>query len=173
MWESRISEGRAPGFSGPRYAALEQAVETGDFIDALLDHAYARPDATLGELVIAVADRLLCAPRVDAEERALFEQLTQLPWETPVGAIEREQAEQATRRAVGALLSTPDFMIAGLYPEAQDETPRLVLPADSARALCERRIPALLAALPDVAPGADVAVPAYTCGEDGVTLRWD
>ncbi len=173
MWESRISSGSAPSFSGPRYAALEQASESGDFIDALLDHAYAQPDATLGELVIAVSDRLLCAPRVDADERALFEQLVQLAWETPVGELARAQAEQAARQVVGVLLSTPDFMIAGLYPETQDETPRLALPADRARALCERRIPALLAALPDATPGAVDAVPSYTCDDAGVTLRWE
>ncbi|MCB9755991.1 MAG: hypothetical protein H6713_39220 [Myxococcales bacterium] len=163
MWESRAAEGLDPGFAGPRHAALEGAGE-GDLVDRLLDHADAQARASFGELAAALADRVLGAPAIASEERALLEALTGMSWETSVHARARGELEDAARRVVGALLATPEFMIAGLYPSPQDETPRLVLPEDTTRALCERRLPALLASVPD-APG-------FRCDDDGVTLLW-
>ena len=73
--------------------------------------------------------------------------------EPPLALLRRAMGDRPTRREklrrlAGALLASPQFVLAGLPPPTGSPPPRLTLPETAPAALCERHAPAILAALP-------------------------
>lgn len=106
-----------------------------DWIDDLLTVAGIRADATVGDVVVAVKDRLIQETAVEADEAALLAQLFGVadlaaPFEAATGV------EDATRRYCGILLKTPQFMMIGAPAVVQKAVPKLVVNAQTERALC-------------------------------------
>lgn len=150
-WEEKFAAGEDPGFFG-------EGGGDADWIDALLDTARATPDATVVDLVMALEDRLLLHAALDARGRAAVEALIGMPLETPVAAA-GDGLASGIRHFAGALLATPQFLMAGLATPVPDPVPpRLIPPEDRTGALCDAILPRLPAGLP------------WRCGPEGLGL---
>ena len=81
-----------------------------DWIDRLVSEA---PNtATMEELVLALKDRLIARPTIESTDEAeLLELLLQHPLDTQIGSL--DDPTTALRRVCAALLSSPDFQLAG------------------------------------------------------------
>ncbi|HCP47913.1 MAG TPA: hypothetical protein DIU15_17875, partial [Deltaproteobacteria bacterium] len=105
-----------------------------DWLDTLI--AQAPEDLPLEDLVVALKDRLLAKPTIaTGDERSLMESLLGYPLSTPVGTLENPEAP--LRKVCAALLSSPDFQLAGA--PGQDlvgTSPSFVPEGSSSRALC-------------------------------------
>lgn len=81
-----------------------------DWLDTVV--AEAPPEQPIGDLVLALKDRLTARPVIESsEEGQLLELLLGHPLDTPVGTLEDSTAP--LRRVCAALLSSPDFQFAG------------------------------------------------------------
>jgi hypothetical protein len=134
---------------------------TRDVIGRFVDLARADPSATVEELALALQDRLLQETAFTAAERPAISALLALPLDARAADLPADALERALRRLAGALLSAPQFVLAGLPPPPGSQPPRLVLPDATTAALCERYAPAILGDLPDAR---------WRCDEHGVTL---
>jgi len=88
---------------------FSEVPESSDWLDLIV--AEAPPELPIRDLVLALKDRLLARPVIDSSEAALLELLLQHPLDTPVGTL--EDPTTPLRRICAALLSSPDFQIAG------------------------------------------------------------
>ncbi|HEY4220442.1 MAG TPA: hypothetical protein VGO62_03850, partial [Myxococcota bacterium] len=114
-WESRFGRCQKP--SGVDH----------DFIDGLIDDATSK-DATIADATSALKERLVGESHIDDDERAVLEQL-----DGSIGRGVTAVDAQANLRAVcGALLSTPQFQLAGLPPKSGAATSL----SPSARSAC-------------------------------------
>lgn len=127
-------------------------------IDALAIAAHEDPARSVGDLMIAVKDRVLADPGIDAEERALVEALVELPWDQSAHELTPERLRAAALRYGRVLLATPQFLLAGLERAPSGEAPRLRPARWSGTALCEHWGPRLLPGEP------------WTCSADGIAL---
>jgi len=107
-----------------------------DWLDAIV--AEAPPELPLGDLVLALKDRLTARPVIEpGEEAELLELLLRHPLDTPVGTL--EDSTTPLRRVCAALLSSPDFQIAGAPGEDLAGTSLPFVPTGSSSAdLCAR-----------------------------------
>jgi hypothetical protein len=112
MWEQRfggcVNQGGAP-----------------DYIDGLVQRATSS-DATLRDVVLALKDRIISEPRLDAEkadEVAALEKLFGAALDTPATKVAGLEAH--ARRFCGVLLASPQFLLGGLPASDPAETPRL------------------------------------------------
>ena len=102
-----------------------------DWIDALVAAA-AEQDATVGQAISALKDRLHGDPTVDAEEQAALEPLSG-PFDGPAAS-----AEDALRRVCGVLLAAPQFRLRGVPgPTNLGASPELEVPGSSFEERCE------------------------------------
>lgn len=129
-----------------------------DTIARLVDLARADPSATVEDLALALQDRLLQETAFSASERPAIAALLALPLAARAADLPADALERALRRLAGALLSAPQFVLAGLPPPTS-APPRLVLPDATVAALCERHAPAILGGLTR-----------WRCDDRGVTL---
>jgi hypothetical protein len=112
LWEERFGgcpEGAAP-----------------DYIDGLMARAMAKEGATLRDVVLALKDRIVAEPKLDAEapdEVNALEQLFGAKLDTP--AKEVAQLEARARRFCGVLLASPHFLLSGLPSSEAAEPPIL------------------------------------------------
>lgn len=157
-WENALGAGADPGWLGA--APLVHDPER-DVITRLVALGRADPGATVEELAIALQDRLLQETAFLPAERPAIAALLALPLEAHAADLPAPDLEAALRRLAGALLSAPQFVLAGLAPPAGATPPRLVLPETTPAALCERHAPAIFAGLPDLG---------WRCDPDGLAL---
>jgi len=97
-----------------------------DFIDKLVTAAAADPNATVGDVAAAIKDRLIGEPSiVDGAEIAALSTTFGAPLDRPASSINTAQA----RELCGALLGSPQFLMAGLAGRG-GERPKLT-PTDA------------------------------------------
>ena len=109
-----------------RFGACPNPTATPDYIDGLVERAVADDGATLRDVVLALKDRIIAEPTIDAEspdEAAGLEALFGAPLATP--AREVTELEARARRFCGVLLGSPQFLLGGLATSEDAETPRL------------------------------------------------
>lgn len=127
-----------PGFNGSdfqgvlafeeRFGACANPTQRADAIDQLVEAGLAA-DATVGDLVAALKDRLLANAALDPEEAAFVEDLLTVPLDTSVAVID-DLVHVRLRNLCGALLLSPDWQLA-LDPGSTAEPP--ILAADPTR----------------------------------------
>jgi hypothetical protein len=129
-WENRFGVCRAPGSLGG------SAVP--DFIDGLIQRAAAAPDSTIGDVIVALKERLIADPQLaDAGERTAIEAMVGGPVTTKVAQI--TDLEGTVRRVCGAIMSSPQFLLAGQSAqEAAEPAAALADPAQSFDTVCAR-----------------------------------
>jgi hypothetical protein len=104
-WELRF--GRCP-----RPAALAGSP---DAIDRIIAAAQTTPDATLGDALLALKDRLTAERQIDPDdERTFVEILTEKPMATPISALGVDELNNMLRLFCGVLLASPQFRLSGL-----------------------------------------------------------
>jgi hypothetical protein len=124
-----------PGFRGldfqgrlsweQAYGACQPA-SANDFVTKVVARAQATPGATVGDAIVALKDRLVGEPWVDAVgERAQIEAVVG----TNLGNTNLVGLEARLRSFCGALVSSPQFMLGGLVPKDTQVIPKLT-PAD-------------------------------------------
>ncbi len=113
-----------------------------DTIERLMEAAVER-DATVGDLVAALRDRLLTDGSIDGDEEVLMEAILGAPLGLSVAeALEHESFEPSVRLLCGALLRTPDFLLE-LERSSVAEVPVLSLDVDQDCARMQARMEAL------------------------------
>ena len=119
-----------------RFGACDKLRSDDDFIDKILDAATAG-DATVGELVAVVKDRIIGEGTVeDPAEIAAIETLFGASMEDPVSSV--ADLSSPTRTLCGALLSSPQFLLGGFAAPDGEIEPALTPAAASYDAVCER-----------------------------------
>lgn len=97
-----------------------------DTVDRILNAAKEK-GATVGDVVLALKDRLVARGQVTTEEQALMESLLQTPLNTPLS--EAGELEPGLRVLCGAILISPDYFLA-LDPAKTSASPSLALDVD-------------------------------------------
>ncbi len=157
-WEDRLADGRDPGFAG------QLIDDNGDTVERLLDLADTMKLVTIADLLHSLRDRVLQDPTISDEEGVLLADLTGLDLDAAVTSLPRESVDRGLRRAVGAWVATPPFMLAGLAP-GPAPPPKLLLPDATPEHLCEVYRERLHAQLP-----AEVR---FTCNAGQLSLPSD
>jgi hypothetical protein len=103
-----------------------------DFVDAIVAQAGATPGATVGAAIIALKDRLLGEPAIDAAEKTDLEALVG----GSLDATDLTGLDQKLRAVCGVLVSTPAFMLGGIPPADTRVVPALTPPAISYAGTC-------------------------------------
>lgn len=124
-----------PGFRGldfqgrlsyeDNYATCTPYGNNNDFIKKIVATAAATPGATTSDAIIALKDRLLGEPSIDAGEQADLDALLQKPINGPVDVA---SLEGSLRTVCGVLVSSPQFMMGGLAPKDTRDVPKLSPP---------------------------------------------
>ncbi|MBL9103256.1 MAG: hypothetical protein JNL82_20085 [Myxococcales bacterium] len=148
-WEARYAPAVDPGLGPPATGP--------DWISRLL--ATSPPsDATLADLAITIADRVLAEPDLSRGQADALAALLSAPLATPLAELDDATRERHARALAGALLTTPQFQLHGRPAPHQHGAPRWLTPDSTTRALCESH-----AAL--LAPQFDI-----TCSEQAATV---
>lgn len=133
-WEASVGAGEDPGWGAPGE----------DHVAKLVAVARTDADATVEELALAVLDRVLQVTEFSGEDqRAAVEALIGAPLAARV-ATQGDEIAAGLRRFAGALLNTPQFLLAGVGPPVWRGAPRLVVADASFKKLCERHAEAVL-----------------------------
>ena len=105
-----------------------------DYVDLVAAATGTVADATLGDAVAALKDRLLGDGRIEPAEGALLEKLLGQPLATPVahGLLEGQ-----LRKVCGVLVSTPQFLLGGMVAPTTRDVPRLTPEVAGAVASCQ------------------------------------
>lgn len=140
-------------------AADRDAMEPTITLDDLVAASREEPSMTVGDLMIAIKDRVLAEPHIDAPERALVEALIELSWDAPAREVPWPRLHEAAERHAQLLMATPQFLLTGLERAPKGDAPRLVLPLARPASLCARWGPRLLSGEP------------WTCTDRGIVLR--
>jgi hypothetical protein len=166
-WEQELAPGVDPGLGGDCTGPLGGLCAPSDWIVALVDVAVETPGTLIADVVAALKDRLITEPTLHgAAEEAVLEALMGVPLDATVAEVGGAETEAAARRLAGALMSTPQFLLAGVPSRDQDpaEDPILVVPGTSTTALCAYLAPLVLENT------RDGHVFGYTCTSDGIEL---
>lgn len=116
-------------------ACVKTAVTTApDFIDELTASVNAAGVATVGDLVLALKDRMLGRPSFSDLEKPALEAL--LGADLSADASTLTDANASLRQVCGVFASTPQFMLLGLPTPDATEVPKLTPPSASFATLC-------------------------------------
>ncbi|MEM9453736.1 MAG: hypothetical protein AAGF11_06125 [Myxococcota bacterium] len=113
-------------------------------LDDLVTAAGEDPSLSVGDLMIAIKDRILADPTIDADERALIQALIEHPWDRPAHELAAGPRRAAALAYARLLMATPQFLLAGLEQASAGAPPRLRLPPLDPATLCETWGPRLL-----------------------------
>ena len=123
------------------FGACADPVAAPDFVADLVARALARPDATVGDVVAALKDRLIGQQGIGdepgdsgASERAAVESLFGVPLATV--AADASDLEAHARALCGVLLSSPQFVLTGMAAPDASTIPLLTPDAASYDAIC-------------------------------------
>ena len=131
-----------PGFRGldfqgrlsweTKYGACAQQGPN-DVISKFVSLAQDTPGTTLGDVVIAIKDRLIGEPWIEpTQEKPLLVKLLASSLEDQTLAL----LDVRARIYCGLLVSSPQFMLGGMVPRDTEQVPKLVLPGVSYDAIC-------------------------------------
>jgi hypothetical protein len=115
-----------------------------------------------------VKDRLITEPAIaGAGEVAALEDVMGVQLTATVSEVGAGQAEQAARRLAGVLVSSPQFLLAGVPAPDQDpaDDPVLVVPGTGTGPLCNYLAPLVL---DNPGDGYDFE---WTCSADGISIQ--
>jgi hypothetical protein len=138
-WEAELASGIDPQLQGPCSGPLGQGCAGSDFPTALVDAALSEPDAVMGDLAVALKDRLIAEPTIGSDaERDVIEGIMGASLDDAVSDVGVGAAVDAVRRYAGVLLNTPQFMLDGVPSAPQDPAsdPLVVVPGTSTAELC-------------------------------------
>lgn len=131
-----------PGFRGlsfqarlaweDRFAACSKPDGTPDFLDELVATAATKPEATAADLVLAIKDRIINEPVIQAGEDAPLAALL-----GPLTASATSVDPVALRHYCGVLLASPQFTLSGV-PGRDGEVPLLTPASAQTSAVCNR-----------------------------------
>lgn len=139
FWEAELGSGLDPDLRGPCTGPLGQGCAPADFVTTLVDAAMDDPAATMGDLAVALKDRLVTEPEIGSDvERAAIESIMGAALDDAVADVGQAEAIAAVRRFAGVLLNTPQFMLDGVASAPQDPAadPVVVVPGTSTAELC-------------------------------------
>jgi hypothetical protein len=106
-----------------RFGGCPNEGSSPDYIDGLMMRATSS-DATLRDVVLALKDRIISEPRIEAPgEAAAIEALFGASLDTQAAGV--ADLEARSRRFCGVLLASPQFLLGGLPTSDELETPRL------------------------------------------------
>ncbi|MEX1364224.1 MAG: hypothetical protein AB1Z98_13950 [Nannocystaceae bacterium] len=94
-------------------------------LDDLVDAARQDDALTVGDLMIAVKDRVLTEPQIEDDERVLVQTLVGQPWTRPAAQLDASTLRAAAWRYARTLMATPSFLLQGLEQAPPGESPRL------------------------------------------------
>ncbi len=161
-WEDRIATGDDPKLGGACTGPLGQECAMYEWIELMLVEASKTPGTTIRDLASAIKDRLISEPTIDDEaELAAIAAVMGLDPATKMSEVDTGTLEDATRRFVGLILNTPQFMLSGVPSRDQDPAndPAFAVPGTDTAALCDQLAPAVLA-----------DTYSWSCGPDGVKI---
>jgi hypothetical protein len=139
FWEAELASGLDPQLQGACTGPLGQGCAPADFAVALVDAAMDDPDASMGDLAIALKDRLITEPELGSDaEQQVIEAIMGAGLDEAVADVGQAEAVAAARRFAGVLLNTPQFMLDGVTSAPQDPAadPVLVVPGTSTQEVC-------------------------------------
>ncbi|MFT5434771.1 MAG: hypothetical protein ACI9OJ_005485, partial [Myxococcota bacterium] len=127
-WEDATGACTDPLGSGP------------DWIDALV---IAAAGGSMEDAVIALKDRLITEPAIEAAEHALIEALVGISLDAKLSTVGVAEATSGLRHLCAALLAAPQFQLEGATPRRLPEAPTdaLVVPGTERAALCTTLAP--------------------------------
>ncbi len=105
-------------------------------LDRLITAARDESSLTVGDLMVAVKDRILADPVVDDDERSLVSALVELSWDEPALEIPEPVLREAVHRYAKVLFATPQFVLAGVPGPTGGVRPRLRLEEVELEELC-------------------------------------
>jgi len=118
-WEAQYGGCKFPSFN--------------DYIQQVVGLGKNTPGATLGDVLVAVKDRLIGEPWIEAtQERALIANLV-------AGSLDDQKNDfwdAQARVYCGVLIASPQFLLGGIVPRDAQEIPKLTLPSVSYGSLC-------------------------------------
>jgi hypothetical protein len=122
-WEEQYGPCKFPSFN--------------DYIKQVVNLGKTQPGTTLGDVIIAVKDRLIGEPWIEPmQEKNLIATLV-------TGDLDNKQSdfwEVQARAYCGVVLSSPQFMLGGMVPRDVQEIPKLTLPQVSYGSLCSNLV---------------------------------
>jgi len=138
FWEAELASGVDPQLQGPCTGPLGQGCAAADFPTLLVQAAY-DADATVGDLAVALKDRLIAEPEIAGDaEQAVIEGIMGASLDDAIADYDQAQVIAAARRYAGVLLNTPQYMLDGVTSAPQDPAadPVVVVPGTSTQELC-------------------------------------
>jgi hypothetical protein len=140
-------------------AAMAFGFGSPDWIERILTLGETIPEATFGDAVSALKDRLLTDPDLsDPSEQQRLADLADVALDTPLASL--EDADQRLRWICGAYLNVPQFLLAGLAsPAGANRQARIRVPETAFKSLCEAHAAELFAS------------GVMSCSENAVTLK--
>lgn len=103
-----------------------------DFITELVANAGSSQGATVQDAVVALKDRLVGAPSIDAEEAPMLEALMG----DQLASTTLTSLDADLRKVCGALVSSPQFMLGGVPPKDTRAIPKLTPTEVSYPSIC-------------------------------------
>ncbi|MEO7330098.1 MAG: hypothetical protein ABI193_16100 [Minicystis sp.] len=104
-----------------------------DFITKIVTQAAATPNATVGDAIVALKDRLTGEPWIEQTvEKPGLEALIG----APLASTNQGLFDAQLRSVCGVLVSTPQFMLGGLVPKDSTDIPKLTPPEITYDATC-------------------------------------
>lgn len=128
-------------------------------LDDLVAAAGDEPTLSVGDLMIAIKDRILADPTIDADERALVQALIGHPWDRPAHELAPGTRRAAALDYARVLMATPQFLLAGLEQASSGPPPRLRLPSLDPAILCKIWGPRLLPGEPWICSDRGLVLP--------------
>lgn len=161
-WENRLATGNKQSLQGQCTGPLGQPCAQYEWIELMLVEASKTPGTTIRHVAAAIKDRLITEPVIDGPaEEAAIEGVFGVPLDTPMNDVDTLTLENGARRFAGVLLSTPQFMLAGVPSRDQDPAaiPAFAAPGTDTQSLCDYLAPQIL--------GDQVT---WSCSADGLKI---
>jgi hypothetical protein len=118
-WESQYGSCKFPSFN--------------DYIRQVVAYGKTQPGSTLGDVLVAVKDRLIGEPWIEPnQEKPLVANLVT----GNLNDTKSDLWDLQARVYCGVLVSSPQFMLGGIVPRDAQEIPKLTLPEVSYSTLC-------------------------------------
>lgn len=161
-WEDQLAAGAEKPLGGTCTGPLGQPCAQYEWIELMLVEASKTPGTTIRHLAAAIKDRLITEPTITGPaEEAVIAALFGFDLDTPMNGLDTGMLETGARRFAGMLLSTPQFMLAGVPGPDQDPAaiPAFAAPGTDTKSLCDYLAPQILGGQYN-----------FTCSADGLKI---
>ncbi|MCH9686007.1 MAG: hypothetical protein K0V04_31520 [Deltaproteobacteria bacterium] len=166
-WEEEVARGVDPMLQGECTGPLGMGCAGQDFAATLAAAAAGTAGATVFDLASAIKDRFITEPEIYNDAEVLtIEALMGVTLDVPLSQVPLESIDGISRRYIGVLLNTPQFMLDGVTSAPQDPAadPIIVVPGTSTAELCMNFVGL-------VAESAEWSAISVSCGGDGITVQ--